>query len=88
LSLCKIHFSTRLSLPVGYLLPSERLKPKRERTNFGCRFGSERLVEFQHGELGRVEDLVTKLAITFHAQDFEVDITPYDLPSAIAPSKS
>ena len=75
---------------MGYLLPLGRLKPllsKRDGTNFGCRFGYERLVEFQHGELGRVEYLVTKLAITFHAQDFEVYITPYGLPSAIAPSK-
>jgi len=45
-------------------------------TSFGCGFGFECLVKFQHGELGRVEYLVAKLAVTFHAQDFEVDITP------------
>jgi hypothetical protein len=60
---------------------------KTGKTNFGCGFGSERLVEFQHGKLGRVEDFVAKLAVTFHAQDFEVDITPWNLPSVMASSK-
>jgi hypothetical protein len=51
---------------------------KTGKTNFGCGFRFECLVKFQHGELGRVEYLVAKLAVTFHAQDFEVDITPWD----------
>jgi hypothetical protein len=35
-------------------------------TNFRCGFGFECLVKFQHSELGRVEYLVAKLAVTFH----------------------
>ena len=36
-------------------------------TNLGRGFGLECLVKFQHGELGRVEYLVAKLAVAFHA---------------------
>jgi hypothetical protein len=49
------------------------------KTDLRCRFGSERLVEFQHGKFSRVEDLVAKLAIAFHTQYFEIDVTPWNL---------
>lgn len=39
--------------------------------------GKEVLIEFEHGELGGVEDLVAELSITLHAENFEVNITPY-----------
>ena len=45
------------------------------KTNFVCWYGSERLIELQHGEFSCVKDLVAELAVTFHTQDFEVDIT-------------
>ena len=32
------------------------------------------LIKFEHGELGGVEDLVTELSVTFHAEDLEVDV--------------
>lgn len=43
-----------------------------------CWLGSERLVKFQHGKFSRVEDLVAKLAVAFHTQDFEIDVTPWN----------
>ena len=36
--------------------------------------GNEILVKFEHGELGGVEDLITELSVTFHAEDLEVDV--------------
>ena len=56
------------------------------KTNFGCWFGSERLVKLQHGKLSRIKDLIAKLAVTLHTQDFEVDITPWNLSSIVVPS--
>jgi len=35
------------------------------------------LIEFEHGKLGGVEDLITELSVTFHAKDLKVDITTY-----------
>jgi hypothetical protein len=69
------------------LLPDQEVRGysrRKMKTNLRSRLGSERLVKFQHGEFSRVEDLVAKLAIAFHTQDFEVDITPWNLLSTIA----
>ena len=44
-------------------------------TDFRCRFWNKALVKFEHCKLRRVENLVTELAVSLHAEDLEVDIT-------------
>ena len=43
-------------------------------TNLRCGLGDKLLIQLEHRKLGRVEDLVAKLAITFDAEDFQVDV--------------
>jgi hypothetical protein len=51
------------------------IKPNIVGTYLGTGLREESFVEFQHGKLCRVEDLVAELAIPFYPKNFEIDIT-------------
>ena len=44
-------------------------------SRLGDRDRNEGLIEFEHSELGCVEDLVAELAVTLNTQNLQVDVT-------------
>ena len=73
-SLCKIQRSTKVSLPVGYILISLLSPNKKSRLDLSEGLWHEFLIELQHCELCGIVELVTELPVALNAEDLEVDV--------------